>query len=65
MQGAETFVTGATWKVVRIANIFATPQVGDFAFKHLRGPSVFANELNKTATAQIDGSNAGAGFFDA
>ena len=34
MQGAETFVTGATWKVVRIANVSATPQVGDFAFKH-------------------------------
>jgi hypothetical protein len=34
MQGAETFVTGATWKVVRIANVSATPQVGGFAFKH-------------------------------
>ena len=38
---------------------------GNFAFKHLRGPSVLADQLNKTATAQIDGSNAGAGFFDA
>jgi len=34
MQGADTFVTGATWKVVRIANMSATPQLGDFAFKH-------------------------------
>ena len=34
MQGAEKFVTGATWKVVRIANFSATPQMGDFSFKH-------------------------------
>ncbi len=33
MQGAIKFVTGATLKVVRIANFIATPQVGDDSFK--------------------------------
>jgi hypothetical protein len=32
--------------------------------RHLSGPSVFADQLNKTATTQIDGSNAGAGLFN-
>ncbi len=34
MQGAEKFVTGATWKVVRTANFPATPQMGEYLFKH-------------------------------
>ena len=34
MQGAIEFATGATWKVVRIANFIATPQVGNASFKH-------------------------------
>ena len=34
MQGAIKFVTGATWEVVRIANLIATPQVGNDSLKH-------------------------------
>ena len=34
MQGAEKFVTASVLMYVRIANFFATPQMGDFSFKH-------------------------------
>lgn len=49
-----------------IATCFsATPQMGDVRFKHdLSWPPVFADQLNKTAAAQIDRSDAGAGFFN-
>lgn len=40
------------------------PQMGDVTFKHLRGPSVLADQLNKTAPAQIDRLDAGAGLFN-
>lgn len=39
---------------------------GRFSFKHhLSRPSVFADQLDKTAAPQIDRPDAGAGFFNA
>jgi len=34
MQGAEKFVTGATWTVVSIANFSVMTQMGGFSSKH-------------------------------